>query len=74
MQYKYGADFSFNNILQNFHTHPEGELGATQSEPKQSGDVRGLQKNKRFVPNASFIIFYRITGQTQPAEYDYTHG
>jgi hypothetical protein len=26
-----------------------------------------------FMPNASFIILFRITGQVKPAEYDYTH-
>jgi hypothetical protein len=28
---KYGDKYSRNNILQEFHTHPNGELGATQS-------------------------------------------
>ena len=70
---KYGVNFSPNNILQDFHTHPNGKLGATQSAPELSQDVTSLQKDKRFLPNASFIILYRITGQTKPAEYDYTH-
>ena len=70
---KYGANFSFNNILQEFHTHPNGELGATQSAPEQSQDVNALQSDKPLIPNASFIILYRTTGQEQPAEYDYTH-
>ncbi len=73
LQKKYGANFSFNNILQDFHTHPYGELGATQSAPNISGDVRGLQKDKPKIPNASFIILYRIARQEQPEEYDYTH-
>ena len=68
-----GVKFSFNNILQEFHTHPNGELGATQSAREQSQDVNALQNDKSMIPNASFIILYRITGQEQPAEYDYTH-
>jgi len=70
---KYGDNFSFNNILQEFHTHPNGELGATQSAPAISDDVKGLQSDKPKIPNASFIILYRITGQEKPGEYDYTH-
>jgi len=70
---KYGDNFSLNNVLQEFHTHPNGQLGATQSAPGLSQDVTGLQNDKPFMPNASFIILYRITGQTTPAEYDYTH-
>lgn len=73
LQKKYGNIFSFDNILQEFHTHPNGELGATQSAPEQSQDVNALQNDKALIPNASFIILYRIIGQEQPAEYDYTH-
>jgi len=70
---KYGANFSFNNILQEFHTHPNGELGATQSAPELSQDVTTLQNDKPKIPNASFIILYRVMGQVKPGEYDYTH-
>jgi len=70
---KYGVNYSDNNILQEFHTHPDGKLGATQSDPGLSQDVRGLQGQKPLIPNASFIILYRITGQVNPGEYDYTH-
>lgn len=70
---KYRSNFSLNNIVQNFHTHPEGKLGSTKAAPQQSTDVRNLQKDKPLIPNASFIILYRIKGQKQPAEYDYTH-
>jgi RHS repeat-associated protein len=70
---KYGVNYSDNNILQDFHTHPDGKLGATQSNPGLSQDVRSLQGQKPLIPNASFIILYRIAGQVQPAEYDYTH-
>jgi RHS repeat-associated protein len=70
---KYGSNYSTNNILQDFHTHPNGELGATQSAPQLSTDVQTLQGQKPIIPNASFIILYRIAGQEQPAEYDYTH-
>jgi RHS repeat-associated protein len=70
---KYGDNFSFNSILQEFHTHPNGELGATQSAPGLSQDVTTLQNDKPKIPNASFIILYRIMGQVKPGEYDYTH-
>ena len=70
---KYGVNYSNNNILQDFHTHPKGELGATQSAPELSADVRTLQNDKPLLPNASFIILYRIAGQVKPAEHDYTH-
>jgi hypothetical protein len=73
LQDKYGSNFSLNNILQVFHTHPNGELGAAQSAPELSKDVTNLQNDKPFVPNASFIILYRITGRVKPGEYDYTH-
>ena len=73
LQNKYGNKFSFNNIVQEFHTHPNGQLGSTQSDPELSQDVKGLQNDRPFMPNASFIILYRISGQTAPAEYDYTH-
>ena len=70
---KYGANFSLDNIVQQFHTHPDGKLGATQSDPDISQDVKSLQTDKPFVPNASFIILYKIQGQAKPGEYDYTH-
>ena len=70
---KYGVDFSLNNITQEFHTHPDGKLGATQSSPNLSQDVTSLQNDKPFIPSASFIILYRAQGQQKPAEYDYTH-
>ena len=70
---KYGDKYSKNNILQDFHTHPNGTLGATESAPHLSDDVRTLQSGKSYAPNASFIILYRVTGQAKPEEYDYTH-
>ena len=62
-----------NNILEQFHTHPNSELGATQSNPEHSQDVTNLQWQKPLMPNASFIILYRIAGQEGPGEYNYTH-
>ena len=70
---KYGDAYSRNNILQEFHTHPDGKLGATESTPNLSQDVRTLQSGKSYAPNASFIILYRILGQEAPGEYDYTY-
>jgi uncharacterized protein RhaS with RHS repeats len=70
---KYGVNYSSNNILQQFHTHPDGKLGATQSAPELSDDISALQNDKPLIPNASFIILYRIMGKVKPEEYDYTH-
>ncbi len=71
---KYGDKFSLNNFLEQFHTHPRGTgTGATESAPGISKDIEGLQNDKFFMPNASFIILYRIAGQVKPEEYDYTH-
>jgi RHS repeat-associated protein len=72
LQEKFGADFSFSNILQIFHTHPMGQLGATKYAPERSGDVEALQIDKPFVPNAHFIVLYRVAFQKKPGEYDYT--
>jgi hypothetical protein len=69
---KYGDSFSPNNILQQFHTHPNGNLGATASDPSLSEDVKHLPDERGFAPNASFIILYRVPGQENPAEYPYT--
>ena len=69
----YGDNFSFKNILQHFHTHPGGKLRATDSEPEISQDVNGMRNNKPQIPNASFILLYRIPGQVKLGEYDYTH-
>lgn len=69
---KYGNDFSNSNLLQEFHTSPNGQLGATQSDPGLSTDVKSLQDQKPQMPNVTFIILYRIAGKVEPAEYDYT--
>lgn len=53
--------------------YPNGELGATLSNPELSQDVNSLQNSKPQLPNASFIILYRIVDQVKPEEYDYTH-
>jgi hypothetical protein len=73
LQNKYGDKFSFNNVVQDFHTHPNGQLGAIQSAPELSQEVKSLQNDKPFIPNASVIVLYRIAGQETPVEYDYTH-
>lgn len=70
---KYGVNNTLNSIVQQFHTHPDGKLGATASNPHLSQDVKRLQVEKPQMPNASFIILYRITGQVKPGEYPYTH-
>lgn len=63
----------FLQIEQEFYTHPEGELGATESSPELSQDVKSLRSDMLLIPNASFIILYRVSGQIKPGEYDYTH-
>ena len=73
LQYKYGNEFSFDNVLLDFHTHPDGKLGATLDAPEISDDVSFLRGAKPMIPNARFIILYRIPGQNKPGEYDYTH-
>ena len=70
---KYGVNNTLNSIIQQFHTHPDGILGATESDPHLSQDVNRLQIEKPLIPNASFIILYRISVQVKPGEYDYTH-
>ena len=70
---KYRGRFSFANFQEAFHTHPDGLLGATQSAPELSEDVKNLQKDKPSVPNAQYFILYRIPGQSKPGKYDYTH-
>ncbi len=70
---KYGVNFSLNNIIQQFHTHPDGKLGATATATELSGDITNLQKDKPFISNATFIILFRINGQVKPGEYPYTH-
>jgi RHS repeat-associated protein len=70
---KYGVNYSDNNLMQEFHTHPNGELGATESAPQFSDDVKGRQRDKPKMPNASFIILYKIPGQVKPGEFDFTN-
>jgi len=62
-----------NNVLQQFHTHPNGQVGGSQSAPEISTGFINLQGQKPTIPNAGFIILYRIPGQVKPEEYDYTH-
>ncbi len=69
---KYGKNFSFKNIFEEFHTHPNGQIGATQHGADISKDVRSKNRDILFSPNAKFIVLYRIFGQKKPGEYDYT--
>ncbi|HLN95632.1 MAG TPA: RHS repeat-associated core domain-containing protein [Flavobacterium sp.] len=70
---KYRAEYSASKIVQAFHTHPDGELGATQSAPWLSSDVKDLQRDKPQTPNATYIVLYWRMGDEKPEEYDYTH-
>ena len=67
---KYKDSFSQTNIFLSFHTHPEGKLGATQSNPEMSQDIQFMRKAKENAPNAAFIILYRQLFEME--EYDYT--
>lgn len=69
---KYGTNFSMNNIIEDFHTHPEGKLGATFEAPEISVDVLSKKAIQSGMPNAKFIILFRIFGQEEPETYDYT--
>ena len=69
---KYGGMYTPNNILQVFHTHPNGKLGGiASSAPEVTPDYKNLQNYKPGAPNAVFLILRRISGQIKP--YDYTH-
>ena len=70
---KYGNKYTNNNIFQAFHTHPDGKLGATLSDPKISADYGNLQRQKPYLPNASFIILYRVGGQMKTHDYTYLY-
>ncbi len=70
---KYGPNYSALNVTEDFHTHPDGKLGATESNRELSGDVESLQNSRPFMPNANFIILYRINGQRKPGQFNYNH-
>ncbi|MDH5380573.1 MAG: RHS repeat-associated core domain-containing protein, partial [Cyclobacteriaceae bacterium] len=72
---KYYFKYNKNNVVQIFHTHPDGKLGATQSSPELSQDVKNMQneRDEGAAPNASYLILYRIFGQSKPAEFKYNH-
>lgn len=70
---KYGNKYTNNNIFQAFHTHPDGMLGATESDPKMSADYGNLQRQKPYLPNASFIILYRVGGLMKTHDYTYLY-
>ncbi len=69
---KYIDNFSLDKILITFHTHPNGELGATFYAPEISTDIEIMTRNRQTLHNARFIILYRSQGQDKPQEYDYT--
>jgi len=70
---KYGTNYSALNVMEDFHTHPDGKLGATESNPELSEDVKSLQRNRPSMPNTNFIILYRINGQRKPGQFNYNH-
>ena len=70
---KYRENFSVCNILEDFHTHPDGKLGATMTNPMLSTDVINMHKMKKYMPRTKFIVLYRCPGQEIPEEYNYTN-
>ena len=60
---KYGDNFSFNNILQEFHTHPNGELGATQSAPNFHKTLKLFKMISGLYPTQ--VLLYCIELQTR---------
>ncbi len=70
---KYGDEYSANNIMEAFHTHPNNNIGAIgSSAPEKSTDYKSLQIQKPNIPNASFVVYRRVIGQKGPVPYDYT--
>ena len=63
-------DFTPLNVVLDFHTHPNGNLGATESAPELSKDIRIKRNTKENAPNAIFLILYRPSYEMK--EYDYT--
>lgn len=64
------GDFKQENVYLDFHTHPDGKLGATESCPDFSKDVRRMRNMQHDRPNASYIILYRPSYKME--EYNYT--
>ena len=67
---KYKEKFTLKNIILDFHTHPDGELGATLYAPELSKDVSSMRALKKYAPNATFLILYKSSFDLE--EYDYT--
>ncbi|MCQ2375108.1 MAG: hypothetical protein MJ069_04320 [Salinivirgaceae bacterium] len=63
------TNYSF--VMNMFHTHPDGKLGLTYTNPQLSKDVEELNRRKGGFPNANFFIIYRNDGKIDI--YDYTH-
>ena len=67
---QYKEKYRTENVVLDFHTHPDVQLGATSDAPEISKDVEVMRKDKVFIPNASFLILYRSSYEMK--EYDYT--
>ena len=70
LHHKYLDCFEQEWVYMDFHTHPDGKLGATQQCPELSGDVHRMRRLKSARPNASYVVLYRQYSEMQ--EYDYT--
>ncbi len=68
---KYKENFTSINLYLNFHTHPDGKLGATESAPELSDDIQIMRGEKNNMPKATFLVLYRPSYEMK--EYDYTN-
>lgn len=68
---KYKENFTSINLYLNFHTHPDGKLGATESAPELSDDIQIMRGEKNNMPKATFLVLYRPSYEME--EYDYTN-
>jgi len=67
---KYLQYFKQEWVYMDFHTHPDGKLGATQQSPELSTDVQRMRRLKLARPNAIYYVLYRQYSEIQ--EYNYT--
>ena len=69
--YKYKENFTMKNMVLFFHTHPDGELGATQYSFEVSKDIQKKNIIKQSSPNATFLVLYKPYSKME--EFDYTN-
>ena len=69
--YKYKENFTMKNRVLFFHTHPDGELGATQYSFKVSKDIQKKNIIKQSLPNTKFLVLNKPYSKME--EFDYTN-